>query len=727
MKLITTFSFLLIFGVFNSQSQTTALFNAEKIDIEDTFLANSLNELINAYEVFEVPTKAIFEGLKSNNYQFTLNLGSSYSFDFNLSPNSIVAPNYLLRTQSSKSSIKPITSTYNGSINSLLPSNLRLSIRANHFSGVIIEGENNYCFEALSNYIAGENSNKIIVYQLKDINANVSPTCGEVKPSSFLEKMKSIQEKEVEPDKNLTNCSIIEIAVAADNSMLTKFGGDTSLVQTEIIDMLNLAELFYSPAPLEINYRLVETYITAPDEITLDSETDGNVILSDFRNFGNSSGFSNPFGVATMWTNRDFEFGGSFGTAGLAYINAVCGFSRYNIIEHLIPSLTQAHLSILYAHELGHNWSAAHTATNTINIMSPTVNATNTTWSAASITSITNKKATASCLFPCDIPFSHFSAGNTLICEGLSVAFTDTSHGNPTSFQWTFPGGSPSSSTLQNPSIQYNTAGTFDVKLVISNAQGTDSVTTSSYITVVSNSLIQPTVSVTGSIPFCIGDSVILGSSPAGNYLWSNSSTTQDIDVFTTGNYFVQISDAAGCTMNSDTTVVTVNSLPIVSVVLSPDAVCLALTPFTLTGGIPTGGIYSGNGVFGASFDPSSAGIGAHQINYTFTDLNSCTNSDSTTMTVESCAGVATIKNELDLLAYPNPFLEEIIIVFPKNGDDVRFILTNVLGQEVAKIEHLKVIANEKTSFVLPALSKGTYFLIVQDKDAVFIEKMLKK
>jgi PKD repeat protein len=83
-----------------------------------------------------------------------------------------------------------------------------------------------------------------------------------------------------------------------------------------------------------------------------------------------------------------------------------------------------------------------------------------------------------------DPPVAEFTADNTTITEGDSVNFTDLSTNNPTSWSWTFNGGTPSSSTAQNPTVTYNTAGTYNVSLTATNAGGSDTETKNGYITV---------------------------------------------------------------------------------------------------------------------------------------------------------------------------------------------------------------------------------------------------
>ena len=82
-------------------------------------------------------------------------------------------------------------------------------------------------------------------------------------------------------------------------------------------------------------------------------------------------------------------------------------------------------------------------------------------------------------------PIPNFTANVTNIPAGGSVNFTDQSTGNPTSWSWSFPGGTPSSSTLQNPSgIVYNNPGTYNVSLTVSNQYGSNTLTKTGYITV---------------------------------------------------------------------------------------------------------------------------------------------------------------------------------------------------------------------------------------------------
>ena len=86
-------------------------------------------------------------------------------------------------------------------------------------------------------------------------------------------------------------------------------------------------------------------------------------------------------------------------------------------------------------------------------------------------------------------PIADFTTGNTFPCNGGSVNFTDASIPNPTAWTWsvspntvTFVNSTTSSS--QNPTIQFNAVGNYSITLIVVNANGIDTITKSNYISV---------------------------------------------------------------------------------------------------------------------------------------------------------------------------------------------------------------------------------------------------
>ncbi len=63
------------------------------------------------------------------------------------------------------------------------------------------------------------------------------------------------------------------------------------------------------------------------------------------------------------------------------------------------------------------------------------------------------------------------------ICAGASVTYTYDGFDNVDTYSWQFPGGTPSTSSAKNPTVVYNTGGTFNATLTVSNGNGTHSFT----------------------------------------------------------------------------------------------------------------------------------------------------------------------------------------------------------------------------------------------------------
>lgn len=82
-------------------------------------------------------------------------------------------------------------------------------------------------------------------------------------------------------------------------------------------------------------------------------------------------------------------------------------------------------------------------------------------------------------------PLAWFAGTPTTILTGESVDFHDYSAGNPVQWEWTFSGGDPATSNLQNPGlVRYDNPGSYDVKLVVWNSSGNHELIRNDYITV---------------------------------------------------------------------------------------------------------------------------------------------------------------------------------------------------------------------------------------------------
>ena len=81
-------------------------------------------------------------------------------------------------------------------------------------------------------------------------------------------------------------------------------------------------------------------------------------------------------------------------------------------------------------------------------------------------------------------PVSEFSGTPLTGTAPLSVAFSDSSTNTPTKWHWDFGDAAADTSALQNPTFEYDTAGTYTVALTAYNADGSDTETKVGYVTV---------------------------------------------------------------------------------------------------------------------------------------------------------------------------------------------------------------------------------------------------
>ncbi len=189
----------------------------------------------------------------------------------------------------------------------------------------------------------------------------------------------------------------------------------------------------------------------------------------------------------------------------------------------------------------------------------------------------------------CPPPVSDFSATPTTLCETGTVQFVDVSTNSPTGWSWTFPGGTPAVSALQNPIITYNVAGTYSVTLTASNAYGNNTLTKTNYITV--NNCPPPPVANFSGTPttLCSGGNVTFTDLSTGSptsWQWTFpggtplSSIAQNpvINYSTPGTYLVTLTatNASGSNTKTVSGYITVNvcAAPVANFAGYPTTIC---------------------------------------------------------------------------------------------------------------------------------------------------------
>jgi PKD repeat protein len=516
-----------IFSFFTSSSQLT---KQEKSELSKKF---------ETYSVQDFSINENLEKLRNTNKFHSIKLKNPDGgfWNLELTPTDLFSENFVARsvsTEGESRSNTPSAFPYNGTIEGINDSRVSLTISEDFISGYIRIGKEHYYYKNLGSYLP-ERNDEIIIYNVKDAIEEKPFYCGSTKDHIINDPgIKKESESLV-----VGECFEVEIAFADDFLMFDSYGS-TGAVQSHNTAVLNDVQTNYDDEFAdEVQFIISEFFIVTSDGADPWTSSNGaGTLLNSFTDWG-PTGFIFPHDVASLWTDRDFNGG----TVGIAWLGVVCTNNRYNCLQDYTNNSNS--LRVLTAHELGHNFNAFHDAAGSGFIMAPSVNNTNS-WSSNSVNSISSHIASRTCLTSCsptgggnapvaDFNFNIIGGGG---CAPLTVDFFDQSIQNPTDWEWEFPGGSPSFSTDENPTVIYNNPGLFDVTLTVSNNNGSDTETLFDIIDVEAG----PDVDFTFTVDGFNVDFENLSSNDVDSYLWDfgdgNSSTlenpfhTYDLDGF---------------------------------------------------------------------------------------------------------------------------------------------------------------------------------------------------
>jgi len=295
------------------------------------------------------------------------------------------------------------------------------------------------------------------------------------------------------------------------------------------------------------------------------------------------------------------------------------------------------------------------------------------------------------------------------------------------------------------------------------------------------------TITANGPLSFCQGGSLVLTASASNSYSWNTTATTQSILVSVSGNYFVTITNTAGCSVTPPITSVSVNPNPTITVVSG--SVCAGksftiipngASTYTVSGGssivtpsVNTSYSVSGTNVFGCisqsmavlnvsvelsptitaissmslicsgqsatlmasggiTYSWSSGGTLATEIvspitttNYSVNGfgLNGCDGAAFITQLVSPCTNLGLFENRNEDLKVYPNPLAEILNFETKDGGFIEIQIVNEIGQLV--LSHNSF--TNKFSCDVKHLQKGIYFVRVKKNNELKVVKMAKE
>ena len=206
---------------------------------------------------------------------------------------------------------------------------------------------------------------------------------------------------------------------------------------------------------------------------------------------------------------------------------------------------------------------------------------------------------------------------------------------------------------------------------------------------------------------------VVNNGNPTYTYNWSNGATTENITSLTAGTYFVEITDANGCSTSgsydiTEPTAIDLN--PTTTADLGNNEGSIDLN---ITGGTPGYTFEWSNGATTEDLSDLSAGI------YTVivTDMNGCTAEISTEVLNESNANTSTLQ-DIALNVYPNPSYGNVKISWKGSGMKLSVI------EQSGRVVMNRSIQNYQT-IMLTDLEAGMYMVTIKSTNGSTATKQL--
>jgi hypothetical protein len=299
-------------------------------------------------------------------------------------------------------------------------------------------------------------------------------------------------------------------------------------------------------------------------------------------------------------------------------------------------------------------------------------------------------------------------AGNNTLCAGTSLTLT-ASGGN--TYTWN-PGGAV------NPLVVSPTVN------VVYTVTGTNTLTACSNTAAQSVTVnAVPNVTVTGPYAMCLTQTVNFAAYGAPSYSWSTGATGSVIAISPTVNttYTVYGTSPLGCGSSAVVKSITVNPIPVVTVVANSTLICKGERITLTAGGVDT---YSWNT---GALTPTISVSPTINTTYTVTGTNTttgCYNDTTITIFVSPCTGIELLSAlpGAEIKVYPNPNNGEFVVEL-NNGLDKTIEVYDLMGRSI-----LNKSGEEDKIFVnISTLSNGIYYVKIQSDNSVKVVKIVKQ
>lgn len=334
-------------------------------------------------------------------------------------------------------------------------------------------------------------------------------------------------------------------------------------------------------------------------------------------------------------------------------------------------------------------------------------------------------------------------ADPSLICEGGSTQlFAEVTGGSGTyTYSWSSnPEGF--SSTEQNPMITPDETTTYIVEAFDGSITVIDSTTVD--VTTIPG----PCATPEGETEYCQNSPnttfTTEGAENATSYVWTLSPEAAgtisgegnigivDWSMDYSGEAVIHVygENICGSGQTSEDLAVTINPLPDVEFSLVADTICVNSPEFELNMGSPLGGVYTGTGVYENNgvyyFNPATAGIGEHEITYTYADDNGCENAVHDVIFVDECVGIKSVIGNIQMEIYPNPSNGQFTIQLASGTiAEMNLRVVNNLGEVVFAEYDVQVGGSYTRNIDLSDYAEGLYTIMLNSNETNYMKKII--
>lgn len=499
-------------------------------------------------------------GERKHSVTLSIPLSQTHNVTLNLHQAKVISDNFMLSTDK-KESIKYTPGVhYQGTVANEKKSIAGISLFTNNVMGVFTINGENYVLGVWDDKI-NINKNIYILFKEADVKHPQEFKCATSDALHFAEKAKSGGGN---PNVQTGNC--IKIYFECDYQMFLD-KGSVNDVANYVTGIFSIVQLIYNNESISTEISQIYVWTTTDPYISNSTSID---YLTDFK--ATRTTFNGN--IAHLLTTRPLNIGGLAGLDVICTPSNAYGFD--NIENTYQPYPTYSNTILIVAHELGHNFGSEHThwcgwpggaiddcyateggcagganpGTNGGTIMSYCHLAGGTSLANGFGTLPGNKiRASynaASCLTPCNSPpEAAFSASAPAGCSlPQTIIFTDESTFGTNAWAWDINNDGTIDYTTQNPSHTYTVAGSYAVRLIATNANGSDTIIKVGYVSVGTVPAGITTAITTGSDAFCEGTPVTFTATPI------NGGTSPSYQWYVDGN---SISGATNATFNSNT------------------------------------------------------------------------------------------------------------------------------------------------------------------------------